>query len=119
MTFFSGFSDELTKLASVKMTAKQLVEIAKKNPSKLKSIAKEMAAGPGGSTAKGVLYGSAGYSALRGLGYRDKKTKRREPLEGALRGAGKGALVGVPAFALLRYPALRRAVARHATTRRP
>lgn len=104
----------LKKIATVSETAKQLATIARHNPAKLKEIAKAVTGGPGGSIAKGVTYGAAGYSALKGLGYRDPRTRRREPLEGAARGALKGGSVGALAALVFRYPALRKAVARHA-----
>lgn len=114
MSFFIGFADELVKESSIKMTAKQLAAIAKKDPRRLLSIAKKLGEGPGGKVARGVVYGAGGYGALKGLGRRDPKTRKREPLSGAVRGAAKGALIGIPAALLYRYPALRRAVAAHA-----
>jgi hypothetical protein len=107
---------KLHKTGSVAETAKQLASIARHDPGKLKSIAKAVTSGPGGSVAKGITYGAAGYSALKGLGYRDPETRKREPLEGAARGALKGGAVGALAALVFRYPALRRAVARHAST---
>jgi hypothetical protein len=104
----------ITKSAGPADVAKQLVAIAKKDPAALKAIAKEMASGPGGQTATGLTYGAIGYGSLKGLTRKDPKTKRREPLEGAVRGAAKGALVGLPLALLWRYPALRRAVAARA-----
>ena len=105
---------KLHKKASVKETARQLASIARHDPGKLKDIAKAVTSGPGGSVAKGVTYGAAGYSALRGIGYRDPDTKKREPLEGAARGALKGGAVGALAAMVFRYPAIRKAVAKHA-----
>ena len=104
----------ITKTAGPIDVAKQLAAIAKRNPSALKDIAKEMASGPGGQTARGLVYGAMGLQALKGLGRRDPKTRQREPLSGAVRGAAKGAIVGLPFALLWRYPALRRAVAARA-----
>ncbi|MHC4647366.1 MAG: hypothetical protein ACYTBJ_17885 [Planctomycetota bacterium] len=101
-----------SKHASVKATAKGLGHLARKDPKQLAAIAKELASGPGGSVAKGVTYGAAGYSALKGLGYRDPDSRKREPLEGAVRGAAKGGAVGLLAALALRYPKLRKEVAK-------
>lgn len=108
----------ITKSAGPVDVVKKFIEIAKRDPAAAKSIAKEMVSGRGSDTAKGLLYGATGYSGLRGLTYKDPKTKRREPLEGAVRGAGKGALVGLPLALLWRYPAFRRAVSAHAAKAR-
>jgi hypothetical protein len=99
-----------TKTGSIKEVARRLAEIARQDPAALKGIAKELAAGPGGSVAKGVIYGAGGYGALKGLCSRHPQSRRREPLEGAGRGALKGVALGLPAALLLRYPALKRAL---------
>lgn len=136
----SGFRDELLKLAKIgvdppkpvtpvpipkpKVTArpkahaklaalKDIVTIAKTNPSALKDILAAAGKGKGADAAKGLLYGSAGYGALTGLGRRDPKTKKREPLSGAARKAAKAVLLaGLPAAAAYRLPAMSRAAAK-------
>lgn len=102
--------EQLYKVGSVKEVGRRLAEIIKHDPGKLKDIAKELASGPGGSVAKGLVYGAGGYGALKGLGRKDPKSRRREPFEGAVRGAAKGVAIGLPAALLLRYPALKRAL---------
>lgn len=104
----------IKKTASVASTAQDLATIALHQPGKLKDIAKAVSGGPGGSVAKGVLYGTAGYGAVKGLGYRDPKTGQKEPFEGAARGAAKAGGIGALAALVYRYPALRDAVAKQA-----
>ena len=139
MNFSFGFADEIVKLAmsqdippgvsefsgpapggypfikssGVQDTLKGLGKIISEDPLHVGKILDEVFAGPSGAVAKGIMYGTAGYGAGKGLAHKNPKTKSREPLAGATTGALKGALIGVPAVALLRYPAIRKAVQKH------
>ena len=82
MSFFHGFTDELCKEGSKLKALKDIVTIAKENPKALIDVVAAAGKGKGTDVAKGLLYGSAGYGAMTGLGYRHPKTGEREPLHG-------------------------------------
>lgn len=99
----------VTKSASIKETARQFSRIVKKDPQRIKDLGGAFSSA-GASSAKGVGYGITGYSSMKGLGYRDPDTRKREPFEGALRGAAKGAGVGALVFLAMRSPSAYRAM---------
>lgn len=100
----------VTKTGSIREVLRRLGKTIKEDPKDLGRIAKEMASGEGGQVAKGMVYGAGGYGALKGIPRKNPETKKREPFEGAGRGALKGMAIGIPLAALFRYPALRKAL---------
>lgn len=111
--FFYGLADELVGIAktgSVREVLRRLGRTIKEDPKDLARIAKEMASGEGGQVAKGMVYGAGGYGALKGLPQKNPETKKREPFEGAGRGALRGMAMGIPLAVLFRYPAMRKAL---------
>lgn len=105
-----GELGQITKTGSIREVIRRLGKTIKRNPKDLARIAKEMASGEGGQVAKGMIYGAGGYGALKGLPRKNPETKKREPFEGAGRGALKGMAMGVPLAILFRYPALKKAL---------
>lgn len=112
--FHYGLANELLKMASktggVRDVLRQLGKTVKDDPRDLARIVKEMASGEGGQVAKGMVYGAGGYGALKGIPRKNPETRKREPFEGAGRGALKGMAIGLPLAALFRYPALKKAL---------
>lgn len=100
----------VTKTGSVREVLRRLGKTVKRDPKDLARIAKEMASGEGGQVAKGMIYGAGGVSALRGIPRKNPETGKREPFEGAGRGALKGMAAALPLAILFRYPALKRAL---------